>query len=65
MEIQASTGALKKALDTQEMGAQLINSTMEKMNANSSQAANTDAQKAVLSAAYADKGIGTNLDVVA
>ena len=59
---------LSKALDTQTFGASLITKTFDKLNTNSLSAqVNSDYafQKDVLSAAYADKGIGTRLDTVA
>ena len=61
---------LSKALDTQTFGASLITKTLDKMNANTSSLnpqVNSDYafQKDVLSAAYADKGIGTRLNTVA
>ncbi len=61
---------LSKALDTQTFGASLITKTLDKLNTNTSgltAQVNSDYafQKDVLSAAYADKGIGTRLDTVA
>ena len=71
MDIQGSSAvhALGSALDQQTMGATLISSTIDRMNTNSgglTSQVNPDyaMQKAVLSSAYADKGIGTKLDMV-
>lgn len=62
--------ALRGALDQQGMAASLITKTLDRMNTNTQGLApQVDAdyamQKDVLNAAYADKGIGTKLNVTA
>ncbi len=72
MDIQSSTGVatLQSALQQQATGAAIIDKTLSKVSAAGGGGAATggidaDAQKAVLSAAYADQGKGTQVDVVA
>ena len=75
MEIQGSaqqaaeTAMLKKSLSMeQELSNQLISGTLSKMSgamASPAPAADAAAQKAVLSEAYAAKGLGTKLDTIA
>ena len=67
--VSAASGALAGALDQQMFGASLINKTLDKLNTGSqgmTPTVNPDYafQKDVLSAAYADQGIGTKLDTV-
>ena len=61
-------GALSRALDTQTLGADLISQTIDRLNTGMRGItpvidANYAMQKQVLSAAYADMGIGTRLDI--
>lgn len=70
MEIQAAqgTGMLKSALEQQELGASLITSTIDRLNTGMRGMtpvvdANYDMQKTVLNAAYAERGVGTRLDI--
>ena len=72
MEIRSSAGVgvMKSALEQQEMAGSLITSTIDRMNSGMkgmTPVVNSDyqLQKTVLSAAYADKGIGTKLDTYA
>ena len=59
---------LKGALETQQLGASLITSTVDRLNSGMvgmTPAVRSDyaTQKAVLNAAYTERGIGTNLDL--
>lgn len=71
MEIQAAqmaTATLKGALETQKLGASLITSTVDRLNSGHIGMtpvvnANYATQKAVLSAAYLERGIGTQVDL--
>lgn len=77
MEIQgatqqsAETAMLQKSLTmTQELSGSLISGTLDRMNSGMvgmTPAMNADyaTQKAILSSAYAEKGIGTRLDAIA
>lgn len=72
MEIQAaqSVAVLKGALEQQKLGASLITSTMDRLNSGMvgmTPVVNSDyaMQKSLLSSAYAERGIGTRLDVIA
>ncbi len=61
------TATLNKALDQGALGASLITGTLDRLNTGMkglTPAVNPDyaMQKAVLSSAYADMGIGTRLD---
>lgn len=65
-----STGAMTKALEQQTLNASVITKTLDKLNSVSLGAVAPAAQdygfqKEVLSAAYADMGIGTRLNTVA
>ena len=72
MDIQgsaAATGVLKGALETQPLAASLITSTVDRLNSGyvgmtPAVDANYASQKAVLSAAYGERGIGSNVDVL-
>lgn len=66
--LSSAQGALSRALDTQMFGADLINQTIDRLNTgmmrNVPVVDSTYAmQKQVLSAAYADVGKGTRLDI--
>lgn len=70
MDIQAAgqVGALKGALETQGLAAKLITSTVDRLNSGHvgmTPAINADylTQKSILTAAYGERGIGTNLDM--
>lgn len=74
MDIQATSqqvemGMLKGALETQKLGASLITSTVDRLNSGMvgmTPVVKSDyaMQKAVLNAAYTERGIGTNLDLM-
>lgn len=66
--LSSAQGALSRALDTQTLGASLITKTIDRLNSGMVGMtpvidANYAMQKQVLSAAYADVGKGTRLDI--
>lgn len=69
MSVSSAQSALGRAMDQQLYGATLITATLDRMNTGMvgmTPVINQDYafQKAMLSAAYAEKGIGTRLDVM-
>lgn len=68
MRLASLGGALSKALDTQSLAPQLISETLTKVSeiqkAVPSAGISAEAQKAILSSAYADLGKGTRINTV-
>ena len=67
-ESRAGLGMLKGALETQKLGASLITSTVDRLNSGMvgmMPVVKSDyaMQKAVLNAAYTERGVGTKLDL--